>query len=139
MDSSENQIKRIVLDRMDRCGICHRSFEPEDVHVLSRKPDFWMMLVQCTDCHAKSFVAAVMKDGDPGEARLALRQLTEQAESGTVTIEGESGEELIEYEEDVAPSLVQPTSATIAVDRVDAQLGRSYTPMRVREPLHGQD
>jgi hypothetical protein len=100
MESSENQIKRIVLDRMDRCGICHRSFEPEDVHVLSRKPDFWMMLVQCTDCHAKSFVAAVMKDGDPREARLALRQLTEQAESGTVTIEAESGEELIE---DVEP------------------------------------
>jgi hypothetical protein len=101
MESSENQIKRIVLDRMDRCGICHRSYEPEDVHVLSRKPDFWMMLVQCTDCHAKSFVAAVMKDGDPGEARLALRQLTEQAESGTVTIEAESGEELIEYDEPV--------------------------------------
>jgi hypothetical protein len=100
MESSENQIKRIVLDRMDRCGICHRSFEPEDVHVLSRKPDFWMMLVQCTDCHAKSFVAAVMKDGDPREARLALRQLTEQAESGTVTIEAESGEELLE---DVEP------------------------------------
>jgi hypothetical protein len=100
MESSEHQIKRIVLDRMDRCGICHRSFEPEDVHVLSRKPDFWMMLVQCTDCHAKSFVAAVMKDGDPREARLALRQLTEQAESGTVTIEAESGEELIE---DVEP------------------------------------
>jgi hypothetical protein len=101
MESSENQIKRIVLDRMDRCGICHRSFEPEDVHVLSRKPDFWMMLVQCTDCHAKSFVAAVMKDGDPREARLALRQLTEQAESGTVTIEAESGDELIEYAEPV--------------------------------------
>jgi hypothetical protein len=41
-----------------------------------------------------------MKDGDPRDARLALRQLTEQAESGTVTIEAESGEELIE---DVEP------------------------------------
>jgi hypothetical protein len=102
MESSEFQIKRIVLDRMDRCGVCHRSFEPEDVHVLSRKPDFWMMLVQCTDCHAKSFVAAVMKDGDPREARLALRQLTEQAESGTVTIEAETGDELIEATEPVS-------------------------------------
>jgi hypothetical protein len=99
MESSENQIKRIVLDRMDRCGVCHRSFEPEDVHVLSRKPDFWMMLVQCTDCHAKSFVAAVMKDGDPKEARLALRQLTEQAETGAITIETEPSDE-IEFEGD---------------------------------------
>jgi len=95
MESSEHQIKRIVLDRMDRCGVCHRSYEPEDVHVLSRKPDFWMMLVQCTDCQAKSFVAAVMEDGDPKEARLALRQLTEQAESGTVTIETEAPDEVI--------------------------------------------
>ncbi|MFL5761676.1 MAG: hypothetical protein ACJ789_18340 [Thermomicrobiales bacterium] len=95
MESSENQIKRIVLDRMDRCGVCHRSYEPEDVHVLSRKPDFWMMLVQCTDCQAKSFVAAVMKDGDPKEARLALRQLTEQAESGTVSIETEAPDEIV--------------------------------------------
>jgi hypothetical protein len=99
MESSDYQIKRIVLDRMDRCGICHRSFEPEDVHVLSRKPDFWMMLVQCTDCHAKSFVAAVMKDGDPKEARLALRQLTEQAESGAETIEPEI-EEGVPYSSD---------------------------------------
>ena len=95
MESSENQIKRIVLDRMDRCGVCHRSYEPEDVHVLSRKPDFWMMLVQCTDCQAKSFVAAVMKDGDPKEARLALRELTAQAESGTVSIETETSDEIL--------------------------------------------
>jgi len=104
MESSENQIKRIVLDRMDRCGVCHRLYEPEDVHVLSRKPDFWMMLVQCTDCQAKSFVAAVMKDGDPKEARLALRELTELAESGTVTVEAEARDEVIIEQDPVTAS-----------------------------------
>jgi hypothetical protein len=79
MDSSERQIKRIVLDRMDRCGVCHREYGPDDVHVLSKKPDMWMMVVQCTDCHARSFVAAVLNDGDPDEARLALRHLSTQA------------------------------------------------------------
>jgi hypothetical protein len=79
MDSSERQIKRIVLDRMDRCSVCHRSYSADDVHVLSRKPDMWMMVVQCDDCHARNFVAAVLNNGDPDEARLALRQLSAEA------------------------------------------------------------
>lgn len=80
MDTSERQIKRIVLDRMDRCSICHRPYQPDDVHVVSRKPDMWMMVVQCHDCHARNFVAAVLNDGDPAEARLALRRLSAGAE-----------------------------------------------------------
>lgn len=84
MDTSERQIKRIVLDRMDRCSVCHREYGPDDVHVLSKKPDMWMMVVQCIDCHARSFVAAVLNDGDPDEARLALRQLTVQASSEVI-------------------------------------------------------
>ncbi|MGH2561771.1 MAG: hypothetical protein ACRDJH_22115 [Thermomicrobiales bacterium] len=70
-----------MLDRMDRCSVCHREYGPDDVHVLSKKPDMWMMVVQCTDCHARSFVAAVLNDGDPDEARLALRQLTTETSS----------------------------------------------------------
>jgi hypothetical protein len=37
------------------------------------------MLVECTDCHSRNFVAAVLNDGDPKEAQLALRRLSEQA------------------------------------------------------------
>jgi hypothetical protein len=82
MDASnapDLHIKRIVLHRMDRCSVCHREFELDDIRVLSRKPDMWMMLVECTDCHARNFVAAVLNDGDPDEARLALRQLSDEA------------------------------------------------------------
>ncbi len=76
MDTSERQIKRIVLERMDRCSVCHRSFEPDDIQVLSRKPDVWMMVVQCVDCQARNYVAALIGDGDPAAARTALRQLS---------------------------------------------------------------
>lgn len=76
---SEGQIKNIVLRRMNRCVVCHREFNSEDIHVLSRKPDIWTMLVECDDCHARNFVAAVLNDGDPQEAQLALRRLTEDA------------------------------------------------------------
>ena len=78
MDTSEKQIKRIVLNRMERCGVCHHVFAPEDIQVLSRRADMWMMVVSCTECHARNFVAAVLGDGDPSEAQLALRRLNRQ-------------------------------------------------------------
>ncbi len=70
-------MKQIVLKRMERCSVCHRHFSQDDVHILNRQPDMWTMMVECTDCHSRNFVAALMNDGDPGEARLALRQLSD--------------------------------------------------------------
>ena len=87
MDTSERQIKRIVLERMDRCSVCHRAFEPDDIHVISRKPDVWMMVVQCLDCHARTFVAALVGDGDPTAAQMALRQLSAEQRDGLVAFE----------------------------------------------------
>jgi hypothetical protein len=72
-------MKRIVLDRMERCSVCHRHFSTDDVHIINRQPDMWTMMVECTDCHSRNFVAALMNDGDPGEARLALRRLSDNA------------------------------------------------------------
>ena len=96
MDTSEKQIKRIVLDRMERCSVCHRGFEPDDVHVLSRKSDMWMLMVSCGECQARNFVAAVIGDGDAEEAQLALRRLGEEhvrTRSGIeLEDEGEPGE-----------------------------------------------
>lgn len=56
-------MKRIVLDRMERCSVCHRHFSTDDVHIINRQPDMWTMLVECTDCHSRNFVAALMNDG----------------------------------------------------------------------------
>lgn len=72
-------MKRIVLDRMERCSVCHRDFSTDDIHIINRQPDMWTMMVECTDCHSRNFVAALMNDGDPGEARLALRRLSSAA------------------------------------------------------------
>ena len=89
MDTSEKQIKRIVLDRMERCSVCHREFQCSDDHVLSRKADMWMLMVSCSDCHARNFVAAVIGDGDAEEAQLALRRLGEEHIRGRSQIEPE--------------------------------------------------
>jgi hypothetical protein len=80
METNDGQMKRIVLKRMGRCRVCHRSYTDDDVSIVSRQPDLWMMVVQCMDCHAKNFVAAVLNEGDPAQAELALRRLSEGAE-----------------------------------------------------------
>lgn len=59
MDASDSQIRRIVVERMDRCTVCHRRFVEDDVEVVSRKSDVWLMIVQCKDCHSRSFAAVV--------------------------------------------------------------------------------
>lgn len=76
-DTSEKQIKRIVLNRMERCSVCHHHFGSDDIQVVSRRSDMWMMVVSCSECHSRNFVAAVLGDGDPDEAQMALRRLSE--------------------------------------------------------------
>ncbi len=102
MDTSEKQIKRIVLNRLERCRVCHHSFAPDDIHVLSRRDDMWMMVVECTECRARNFVAAVLGDGDPSEAQLALRQLSEEHTDGESSL----------------PAITAEAAPSVAVDDV---------------------
>lgn len=83
MDISEGHIKQIVVRRLDRCRVCHRHYEAADVDIISRQDEMWMMSVECTDCHARNFVAAVLNEGDPAQAELALQRLNELSEQLT--------------------------------------------------------
>jgi mono/diheme cytochrome c family protein len=82
MDSSENQIKQNILERMDRCSVCHRGFAADDLKVIRRERGFWVVAVTCSDCHNRNLVAAVLNDGDTAEARSALRELSRSAGYG---------------------------------------------------------
>jgi hypothetical protein len=104
MEASEGQIKRIVLKRMGRCRLCHRTYSDEDVSIVSRKPDMWMMVVECLDCHAKNFVAAVLNEGDPAQAELALRRLSGESEPAEIVYESET------------PILADPVTAADVAD-----------------------
>jgi hypothetical protein len=92
MDTSEKQIKNIVLNRMERCSVCHHTFSAEDIHIVSRKPDLWTMVVSCTECNNRNFVAAVLGDGDADQAQLALRKLSEQNRGDLPELDDEAGE-----------------------------------------------
>lgn len=106
MEASEGQIKRIVIKRMGRCRVCHRSYTRDDVSIVSRKSDLWMMVVECLDCHAKNFVAAVLNEGDPAEAELALRRLSSAVNDGAE----------LEVEPPSAPVDTEPVTAGDVAD-----------------------
>jgi len=82
VDSQENKIRKIVLERLGTCRVCHRMHEGGDVRVISQKPDVWMMVVECPDCHTRSFVAAVVDEKQANEASNALRRLAGEHISG---------------------------------------------------------
>lgn len=98
MEANDGQIKRIVLRRMGRCRVCHREYADEDVRIVSRNPDMWMMVVECVDCHAKNFVAAVLNEGDPAQAELALRRMSSGAEIELEQIPTDAAEEVVSGE-----------------------------------------
>ncbi|MFM8595433.1 MAG: hypothetical protein ACKOCK_13740, partial [Chloroflexota bacterium] len=44
------------------------------------------LVVTCSECHGRNFVAAVMADGDTEEAQIALRQLSRDGTSKPIEI-----------------------------------------------------
>jgi hypothetical protein len=95
MDTSDNQIRRIVVERMDRCTVCHRRFVEDDVEVVSRKSDVWLMIVQCKDCHSRSFAAVV---GD-SSAPIDTESLFGFRPDGSIEITFETDGEFFELEQ----------------------------------------
>jgi hypothetical protein len=112
MDSSEQQIKRNILDRMDRCTVCHRDFGSDDLKVVRRERGYWVVAVTCGDCHNRNLVAAVLDDGDTTEARNVLKEMSHTA--GFEISFLQDAEEAI-YRED-APTPGPQVSASDVID-----------------------
>jgi hypothetical protein len=109
METPEGHIKNIVVRRLDRCRVCHRQYEAGDVNIISRQDEMWMMSVECTDCHARNFVAAVLNEGDPAQAELALRRLTELNEQFLPIAS-------IEQNEEPTKAAAEPVNASDVID-----------------------
>jgi len=62
-----------------------------------------MLMVSCSECHARNFVAAVIGDGDAEEAQLALRRL---------------GEEHIRSRGEIEPEIEEEPGEPVSVDDV---------------------
>ena len=76
MSHEESEILASVLDRLERCPVCHHTHRTGELQVVQRDERFWLVQVECSECHRQTFVAAVLEQGSAAEARRALRELT---------------------------------------------------------------
>lgn len=74
-----DQIKHLVLQQLNRCVVCHRDYAYGDITSVQRKPGVWTLMVECEQCHSRNYIAAVTNDGNPEDAMLEVRSLTQKA------------------------------------------------------------
>ena len=60
-DSLKWHVLRYIADSVC-CGICHRSFAPDEVAILSQQDDVWFVSVSCDVCGTESMILVVLQN-----------------------------------------------------------------------------
>jgi hypothetical protein len=66
-DNLKWQVLRYIADSV-RCGVCHRSFAPDEVVILSRQEDVWFVSISCDACGTESMILVILQSQPPGSA-----------------------------------------------------------------------
>jgi len=64
-DNLKWHVLRYIADSV-RCGVCHRSFAPDEVVILSRQEDVWFVSVSCDECGTESMILVILQPQSPG-------------------------------------------------------------------------
>ena len=68
----ESLIKRLIASI--KCGSCGQHYEEDNIDVIEHSEELWFLRVSCSSCHAKSLVAAIIREDDRAEV---ITDLTE--------------------------------------------------------------
>lgn len=61
-----SEVRRIVLSVVEDCIQCQQRFSVDDMRVVGRNGNLWVLAVRCPECASQSFVAAVVGEHDDG-------------------------------------------------------------------------
>jgi hypothetical protein len=61
-----SEVRRIVLSVVEDCVQCRQRFSLDDMRVVGRNGNLWVLAVRCPECSSQSFVAAVVGEHDDG-------------------------------------------------------------------------
>jgi hypothetical protein len=61
-----SEVRRIVLSVVEDCIQCQQRFSLDDMRVVGRNGNLWVLAVRCPECASQSFVAAVVGEHDDG-------------------------------------------------------------------------
>ena len=55
MDDRDQAMLRQLAEDLDKCRICHRSISSQDLKVLDKESDTWLVKYDCPDCRQFSW------------------------------------------------------------------------------------
>lgn len=61
-----SEVRRIVLSVVEDCVHCRQRFSLDDMRIVGRNGNLWVLAVRCPECASQSFVAAVVGEHDDG-------------------------------------------------------------------------
>src|SRR5947209_16809744 len=74
MDGQERIIRRLFTEK--HCHRCGRSYEAEQVLVLARRSDVWMVMISCQECEQKETYVIKFPPQMQGSRRVTSYRLT---------------------------------------------------------------
>ena len=64
-DNLKWHVLRYIADSV-RCGVCHRSFAPDEVVILNRQENVWFVSVSCDACGTESMILVILQSQSSG-------------------------------------------------------------------------
>jgi len=68
----EGLIKRLMASI--KCGVCSHRYEVGNINVISHDQDLWFLSANCSACHTRCLIAAIVREGKVPEV---ITDLTE--------------------------------------------------------------
>lgn len=68
--SEESHVERELVKHLIAsipCAVCHNHYEPDDVHIVDRHGEIWIVAVECSHCGTQGLVFAMIKEGEEPE------------------------------------------------------------------------
>jgi hypothetical protein len=86
MDYGKFDVRQVVLSVLETCSQCHQPYELQDIRIVGRHGNLWVLAVSCSHCDAHACVAAVVSDSDVED--VTAEESASNADAGTpVTVD----------------------------------------------------
>ncbi len=125
MDGQERIIRKLFTEK--QCHRCGRPYEAEQVLVLARRSEVWMVMISCQDCEQKDTYVVKFPPQMQGRRRVTSYRLSRPPASTPLPMEPGEGQqkhpESLEMPGPlVAPPPVAPSHPVVADDVLDMHL-----------------
>lgn len=45
-----------------KCAVCHHQYEPDDIQIIERHEDLWVLGVTCSECETQGLIFAIIRE-----------------------------------------------------------------------------